>query len=304
MNGDPKKLSENSECNTYFSRLFHPASIAHVGASAQSAIGRFNFTQYFLDMKYNGRIYPVNPKYQEVLGLPCYACLADIPDPIDVAILAVPAHICLEILKEVPAGKVQFVIIHTSGFGEIDHHELDTEIIRLSKEKQFRVVGPNCMGVYSQPGRIGFWQGHWEIVDQPGTVGFISQSGGHGVNLVLAGMNTGIFFNKVLSLGNQLDVSINEVLAYLGDDETIEVIGIYVEEIGDGRHFQELLRRINPKKRVIVWKGGVTRVGKEAAATHTGSMAGNERIFEAAMRQAGVIRAAHLHEMACNRLIA
>jgi len=298
MNSNQNQHNITRQGITDFTRLFTPASVAHVGASAKEAIGRFNFTQYFIDMKYTGRIYPVNPKYKEILGLTCYAGLADIPGPVDLAILAVPAQRCLEILREVPAGKVKFVVIHTSGFGEIDRHELDLEILRLGREKKFRIVGPNCMGVYSQPGRIGFWQGHWEIVDQPGAVGFVSQSGGHGVNLVLSGMNTGIFFNKVLSLGNQIDVSINEVLAYLGDDDSIEVIGIYVEEVGDGRSFQDLLRRIISRKPVIVWKGGVTRIGKEAAATHTGSMAGNERIFEAAMRQAGVVQAAHLHEMA------
>ncbi len=280
-----------------FNDLFKPSSVAHVGASAHSVIGRFNFTEYFINMQYRGKIYPVNPKYKTIFDMPCYPDLAAIPGTVDLAILALPATGCLEVLRAVPAGKVKFVVIHTSGFGEIQKYDLEEEIVRLAREKNFRIVGPNCMGVYSQPGRIGFWQNHWEIVNSSGAVAFISQSGGHGVNLVLTGMNTGIFFNKVLSLGNQLDVNINEVLEYLGEDETIRVIGIYVEEIGDGRRFLDLLKRIAPKKPVIIWKGGVTSVGKEAAATHTGSMAGNERIFEAAMCQAGVMRAAHLHEL-------
>ncbi|UCD56767.1 MAG: CoA-binding protein [Candidatus Hydrogenedentota bacterium] len=269
--------------------LFQPQSVAHVGASPRPVAGRFNYTRYLIHMRFEGKIYPVNPKYEEVLELPCYPNLAAIPGEVDMAILAVPAAHCLEVLQNVPPGKVKFVVIHTSGFGEIDKRDLEAEILQLAREKGFRVVGPNCMGVYSQQGRVGFWREHWEIVDRPGSVGFISQSGGHAVNIIFSGMDAGINFNKVLSLGNQLDVSINEVLEYMGNDESIGVIGIYVEEVREGRRFLQLLKDVGKRKPVVVWKGGVTPVGKEAAATHTGSMAGNQQIFAAAMRQAGVI---------------
>ena len=269
--------------------LFKPRSVAHVGASPRSTAGRFNFTSFLIHMKYEGKLYPVNPKYEEIFELPCYPDLASVPGDIDLAILAVPASLCAGILRDVPPGKIKCAIVHSSGFGELDKDDLEAELLQLASEKGFRLVGPNCMGVYSQQGRIGFWRVHWEIVDRPGSVGFISQSGGHAVNIIFGGMDAGIYFNKVLSLGNQADVSINEVVEYMGNDESIGVIAIYVEDVKDGRRFLEILKDVGKRKPVVVWKGGVTPAGKQAAATHTGSLAGDEQIFFAAMRQAGVI---------------
>lgn len=291
------KHSERHGEPTDFSRLFEPQSVAHVGASNRSAAGRFHFTEYLLTMGFRGKVFPVNPNYKEVCDIPCYPSLTAVPGPVDLAILAVPAPRCVEVLRDTPAGKVRFVVIHTSGFGEIRKGHLEAEILALSREKGFRVVGPNCMGIYSQPGRIGFWRDHWEIVDRPGSVGFASQSGGHAVNAVMKGMDSGIRFNKVISLGNQLDVSINEIVEFMGSDETIRVMGIYVEGIRDGRRFLELARRITPRKPMIVWKGGVTEDGKEAVLSHTGAMAGNEQVFAAAMRQAGVLVVDNMHLM-------
>ncbi len=282
---------------TNLNPLFLPKSVAHVGASPKSAPGRFNFTRFLQLMKYEGKLYPVNPKYTEVLDLHCYPDLAAIPEDIDLAILAIPAERCADILRPLPKGKVKFVIIHTSGFGEINKGAMEAEILRLAREKGFRVVGPNCMGVYSQQGRTGFWREHWEIVDRPGSVGFISQSGGHAVNVILGGIDTGIFFNKVISLGNQLDVSISEVLSYMGDDDSIGVVGIYIESARGARRFQQVVKEVSRRKPVLIWKGGITATGKQAAATHTGSIAGDEEIFNSAMRQAGAILVPELHQM-------
>jgi acyl-CoA synthetase (NDP forming) len=282
---------------TDFSRLFQPRSVAHVGASNRPAAGRFNFTEYLMNMGFPGNVFPVNPNYEEVCDLACYPSLAAVQEPVDLAILAVPAPRCVEVLREAPEDKIRFVVIHTSGFGEIEKEDLEAEILALAQAKGFRVVGPNCMGIYSQPGRIGFWRDHWEIVDRPGSVGFASQSGGHAVNAIMRGMDSGIDFNKVISLGNQLDVSINEILEFMGNDETIRVIGLYVEGIRDGRRFLELAKRITPRKPIIVWKGGITEDGKKAVLSHTGAMAGNEKVFAAAMRQAGVLIVDNMHQM-------
>ena len=288
---------EKESKETDLTRLFEPRSVAHVGASNRPAAGRFNFTEYLIHMGFAGKIFPVNPKYKEVLDLPCYPSLASVPEPLDLAILALPAPKCVEVLRELPRGKIRFVVIHTSGFGEIDRGGLEDEIVVLAREKGFRVVGPNCMGIYSQSGRIGFWRDQWEIVNKPGAVGFVSQSGGHAVNAVMRGMDSGIHFNKVISLGNQLDVSINEIVEFMGNDETIGVIGIYVEGVRDGRRFLELAKRITPRKPLVVWKGGTTEEGRQAVLSHTGAMAGNERVFAAAMRQAGVIVLDNMHQM-------
>jgi acyl-CoA synthetase (NDP forming) len=277
--------------------LFKPKSVAHVGASPRTEAGRFNYTRFLQLTGFEGNIYPVNPKYEEVLELKCYPSIAAIPESIDLAILAVPAARCPEIVRGVPEGKVKFVVIHTSGFREIDNANLEEQILQSAREKGFRIVGPNCMGVYSQQGKVGFWRDHWEIVNRPGSVGFVSQSGGHAVNIIFNGMDAGINFNKVLSLGNQSDLSINEVVAYMGADNTIGVIGIYVEQVREGREFMHILKEIARRKPIVVWKGGVSPVGKEAAASHTGSLAGNEEIFAAAMRQTGAIAVSDFSEL-------
>ncbi len=281
---------------TDFHALFHPRSIAHVGASPKQVPGRFNFTGFMHQMKYAGELYPVNPKYDEILGYKCYPDLRSIPGTIDLVILAIPAVLCPDILREVPATKIKYVVIHTSGFGEIKKNHLDEEILTLAREKEFRIVGPNCMGIFSQKGRIGFWSSHAEILDTPGSVGLISQSGGHGINTMENGIDTGIAFNKTISLGNQLDISITEVLQAFDRDESLGVIGIYMESIRDGRGFMEIVRKTTAQKPVIIWKGGRTPTGQAAAATHTGSMAGNEKIFAAAIQQAGAIPADDMSE--------
>jgi acyl-CoA synthetase (NDP forming) len=279
------------------SPLFFPRSIAHVGASSRSSPGRFNFSKFLLHMRYPGTLYPVNPKYEELFHLPCYPRLSEVPGQVDLAIVAVPAESCRGVLSDLPEGKVQFVVIHTSGFGEIGKGHLEKELLQWAREKGFRVVGPNCMGIYSQRARVGFWRDHWEMANHPGTVGFISQSGGHAVNVTLSGIDSGIRFDQVISLGNQIDVSVNDVLAHMGRDDTVRVIGIYVEEIRHGRGFLELLREIVPKKPVIVWKGGVSAVGREAAMSHTGALAGDEKIFGSVLRQTGAISVNNMHQM-------
>ncbi len=278
-----------SSYKPYLKYLFRPRAVAHVGASSNEFTGRFNFTKYLIEMKFEGSIYPVNPKYNEIAGIKCYPDLSSIPVNIDIAILAVPAENCHEVLKNIPAGKINFVVIHTSGFRELDKSELEDKLLEIARVKGFRIVGPNCMGIYSRQGRIGFWRDHCEAVKYAGTVGMVSQSGGHAINAIRGGISTGLHYDRVVSLGNQIDLSITEILENYSSDDDVRAIGIYVEQIGRGREFLQLLKNTTLRKPVVVWNGGVTKEGKGAAATHTGSIAGNADIFKSAMRQAGVI---------------
>ncbi len=276
--------------------MFKPRTVAHVGASAKELVGRFNFTKYMIEMNFEGSLYPVNPKYGEILGRKCYPDLSSVPGEIDIAILAVPADICPDALRNVPAGKINFVVIHTSGFKELNKTGLEDELKDIARRKGFRIIGPNCMGIYSQQGRIGFWRDHNEAVKFPGTVGLVSQSGGHAINVIRHGINTGLHFDRAVSLGNQIDISIIDILENYYSDDDVKAVGIYVEEIGRGRDFLDLLKKITKKKPVVVWNGGITQKGKGAAATHTGSIAGNAEIFRSAMKQAGAITAADRSE--------
>ncbi len=217
-NHEPRTTNMESTVKkiTDLDKLFHPESIAHVGVSSRPVAGRFNFTQFLIHMKYEGRIYPVNPKYDTLFDMPCYPTLADVPRNRGPRHHGRARGAVVEILEGTPKGKVWLFVIHTSGFGEINKGHLEQRVRELAADRGFRVIGPNCMGIYSQAARVGFWKDHWEIVDRPGAVGFLSQSGGHAVNAVLNGINSGLNFNKVISLGNQLDVSIAEVIATWG----------------------------------------------------------------------------------------
>ena len=277
--------------------LFAPRAIAHVGASPKDTPGRFWFLRYLQDMGYPGKLFPVNPKYQEVFGLKCYPTLADTPGEIDLVILALPATLCPKTLAEVPAGKLKFVIVHTSGFSEIDKNDLEQELLDLARAKNFRIIGPNCMGVFSQESRVCFWEDQCELKDRPGWLGYISQSGGLTIDVISGGIDQGIGYNKAISLGNQIDVSISELMSFMAADPAIKVIATYVEDIKNGRKFIETLQGITPSKPVLVWKGGLTRKGQAASKTHTGSMSSNSDIFRAAMKQAGAILIDNFQEM-------
>jgi acyl-CoA synthetase (NDP forming) len=280
---------EQKQFETDLDGLFRPASFAHVGASSRDQVGRYNYIAFMKKMKFRGKLYPVNPKHQEVLGLKCYSSLASIPEDVDLVVMSLRAPQCAEVLQEMPDGKVRFVIIHSSGFGEIGKNDLEQKIASLGREKGFRIIGPNCMGLYSRQGRVAFWDDQHEMADRPGSLGFISQSGGIAINMISAAKKVGVNFDKVISLGNQIDISINEVLQYMGEDESIRVIGAYVEDVKDGRTFQTKIKNISPHKPVLIWKGGLTEVGKVAAMSHTGALAGDEKVFLPAMRQAGAI---------------
>lgn len=277
--------------------LFSPASIAQIGASPKAAPGRFNFIQYLQGMGYPGKIYPVNPNYRDVYGLKCYKSLAEAPGEVDLAILALPAPHCAEALEDIFPGKVKFVIVHTSGFSEIDKNHLEKDLLDLAREKNFRIIGPNCMGVFCQESKVCFWDDHKEFVNRPGTVGFVSQSGGITIDVITGSIDPGIGINKAISLGNQIDVSISELIEHMADDSGVKVIAVYVEDVKNGRRFLELIRKITPEKPVLVWKGGLTEIGRAAAKTHTGSMAGNADVFRAAMRQAGAIMIDNIQQM-------
>jgi len=267
---------EQKQFETDLDGLFRPASFAHVGASSRDQVGRYNYIAFMKKMKFRGKLYPVNPKHKEVLGLKCYSSLASIPEDVDLVVMSLRAPQCAEVLQEMPDGKVRFVIIHSSGFGEIGKNDLEQKIASLGREKGFRIIGPNCMGLYSRQGRVAFWDDQHEMVDRPGSLGFISQSGGIAINMISAAKEVGVNFDKVISLGNQIDISINEVLQYMGEDESIRVIGAYVEGVKDGRTFQTKIKNISPHKPVLIWKGGLTEVGKVAAMSHTGALAGDE----------------------------
>lgn len=265
--------------------LFYPKSIAVVGASNNLGGGKMPYFQIIQGGGFSGPVYPVNPKGGEIGGTQVYKSLDDLPGPVDFAVVAAPVEQSIEIVKAAVRKQIKFIHFFTSGFGETGNWQLEEEIIREARKGDLRIVGPNCIGVHCTGSKISFL-----IVppqESAGTIAFLGQSGGVTGNFMAMGATRKIPINKVVSYGNQIDLRIEEYLDYLADDEGIRLIACYVEDIKDVDAFLRTLRRTTAKKPVIILKGGKTEVGSKAAASHTGAMASNYTIWEAAVKQHG-----------------
>jgi len=280
--------------------VFSPRAVAVVGASAPSLTGSFSFGGLVvMGLKGAGfpAIYPVNPKYTEILDLPCYPNLLSIPGPVDHVVVNIPAEACLDLLDECAAKGVRSVHFFTAGFGESgyeDRADLERTMLEKARAGNFRIIGPNCVGIYVPKNHV---------VNSPNTpldsgpVAFISQSGGHAQNFPVFSASRGLRFSKVVSYGNALDVDECELFDYLADDPDTEIIAAYIEGIRDGRRFIDSMGRAARRKPVVVYKGGKTEAGKRAAFGHTASMTSSIAVFEAACRQVNVIQADNIEEM-------
>ena len=269
--------------------LFYPRGIAVIGATDDYARGSSMFLRSLLDLGYRGELYPVNMSANgTTMGLPAYKKVADIPGPVDYAIVGVPAPVTPGVVADCIEKGVPFIHFFTAGFREVHTEEgrrLEKELVELARGKT-RLVGPNCMGAYCSESRIGFDSSHSTEV---GDVAFISQSGGHAINFIRRAGERGLKLSKGISYGNASDLSSSDFLQYLVDDEKTAMIGIYIEGANEGRLLFETLKEAAKKKPVIVWKGGQTSAGTHAVASHSGALAGSFDIWQTMIRQAGAI---------------
>lgn len=276
-------------------RLFYPESVAVVGASPQMGAGKL---PYYLLLKmggYPGRLYPVNPQYAEIDGQRVYRNLAEVPEPVDLAIVTVASKHVRETMNHAAANGTRFIHFFTSGFSEIGNHDLERDMLRIGADSNTRIVGPNCIGVLCAGSRLIFDPVF--VQEGPGSVAFLGQSGGLTHSFVRLAHSRRIPLNKVVSYGNQIDLTVEDYLAYLARDESVRVIAAYIEDIKDGRRFFDLLQQITPHKPVIILKGGQTAAGAVAAASHTGALAADSEIFSAALKQAGAVEAQTFEEL-------
>jgi len=271
-----------------FGALFRPATIAVAGVSARTAGQGNKFIQRLRAAGYRGKIYPIHPTESQLEGLPAYPSLAATPEPVDYAFIAIPAEAVPPLLASAN-GRVRYAQVMSSGFGEGGRGGgLRDALLQAARQGGMRLLGPNCMGIYSPAGRVTFTDGQ---LGEAGTVGVLSQSGGLSIDIVRSGEYRGLRFSGVVSLGNCLDVDPGDLLQHYLDDPGTRVIGAYVEEIRDGRRFFELLRHAQARKPVVLLKGGRTRQGQRAAASHTGSLASNDQVWRALAAQTGSILA-------------
>jgi len=281
-----------------FEIAFKPKTIAVVGAQREPPPWG-DFVANLQNAGYRGRIYPVNPRVGdgEIRGLKAYPDLASVPEPIDLVIVTVPAAAVPAVLEDCIEANAKNVHIFTAGFGETGEEkgiELERQIEQIARRGELRVLGPNCMGLHVPAAGITTWE---TFTPQAGPVAFISQSGGHCGVFTGDGARFGIYFSKVISFGNALFFDSTDFLEYVANDPETGIICMYLEGVRDGQKLIELVREINKTKPVIVWKGGLTDWGAKAAASHTGSMAGNKEIWDAFYRQTGAVRVDTMEEL-------
>jgi len=269
-----------------YAPLFMPKTVAVVGASTKGAALPNIFIRRIREFGFEGAIYPIHPVAAEIDGLPAYRTLADTPQPVDYAYIAVSAA-QIPAMLAAAAGRVRFAQVISSGFGEVEAgKELQQQLAAAARAGGMRLLGPNCLGLYTPRGKVTFT----EIAPREvGTVGIVSQSGGLGTDIVRRGMSRGLKFSGLVTVGNCADLGTNDMLEfYLADPQT-RVIGLYIESAQDGRRLFEILRAAHARKPVVMLKGGRTRQGLAAAVSHTGSLAGDDRAWVALSRQTGCV---------------
>lgn len=269
-----------------FTPLFAPQTVAVVGASTKGTALPNVFIRRIREFGYAGEIYPIHPTATTIDGLPAYRSLGETPRPVDYAYIAIAAAQVAPLLAA-GKGRVRFAQVISSGFGEVDEgRALQDALAAAARAGGMRLIGPNCLGIYTPRGRVTFAEiGPREV----GAVGVISQSGGLGTDIIRRGLSRGLKFSGLITVGNCADVVPTELVQFYLADAQTKVIGMYIETAKDGRRLFETLRDARAHKPVVVLKGGRTQQGRAAAASHTGSLAGDERVWLALSRQTGCV---------------
>ena len=274
-------------------------SVAVVGATRPREYGYPGMFGCMRNYGYAGRLYPVNPKLSDIDGIKAYPNLTALPEPVDLVIVAVPAPFVPDVLRECIATGNKTIHIFTSGFKETGEEagiRLQEEMKKIALEGGLRVIGPNCMGFYVPKTRLLTWT---TAPKESGSVAFVSQSGGNTQDFTnYAARNYGIQFSKAFSYGNALTLDSTDFLDYLAHDDETKIITMYLEGVKDGRRFLKLVSEINRQKPVIIYKGGLSETGSLAVSSHTGALAGGEKIWQAFFRQTGAVLVESLEEMA------
>ena len=269
--------------------LFSPQSIAVIGASATPGKWGHDMVARPLQSSFRGPIYPINPKTRVIQGLKAYPSIKDVEGPVDMAIITVQAHIVPAMVRECAEKGVKAMVIISAGFAETgpEGKALQEEVVRIARSAGIRFMGPNGMGIYTSAVRLNT---AFDFSPAPGGISFISQSGTMGAYLSETANDKGYGLNTFLSVGNQADLSMADYIEYLGEDERTKVIVLYIEGLKQGHRFLENARKVIRKKPIIVYKSGSGEDGARATMSHTASIAGSDEMFDAACRQAGIIR--------------
>ena len=285
-----------------FEKFFSPSSVAIIGASHTKGKIGYAVAENFVRESFKGRVYAVNPDTTPILGLPTYKSILGVPDKIDLAVIVVPAVFVEKTMKECIKKKIPSVIIITSGFSEIGGkgEKLEEDLKKILKKSKTRVIGPNCVGVYDSSTKVDTLFLSIDRLKRPkqGSIAFVSQSGAVGSTILDWLAAEGVGVSKFISYGNGIDVNESNLLEFLAKDEKTKVIAVYLEGLkAEGKEFMKIAKEVSKRKPIVVLKAGKTEKGMKAVASHTGSLAGSERIFAAVFKQTGIIEAQNWEEL-------
>ena len=276
--------------------MFNPSSVALVGASASAEKMGGRRWKTLVEGGFTGPLYPINPGAAEVRGHKAYKSIRDVPGPVDLAVIAVAPEHVPGVVSDCADLSVRTVIVITAGFGEISDtgKQVERELVATMRRAGGRLVGPNCSGIFSAPGKVNV--GGWDV--PAGPIGLISQSGNMALDFCHMARERGIGFSRYVTIGNAADVRTEDLLDYLLWDTETRVVLAYIEGFGpnEGRRLYDLLRNHPERKPVVLLKPGRSETGRNAALSHTGSLAGEDRVVAAALRECGVLRATEVEE--------
>lgn len=282
-------------------KFFAPKSVAIVGASENPKKFGHVILKNYMDMGFSGKIYPVNPKADSILGIKCYKSVLDVREDIDSAVIVVPPQAANEALKECVKKRIDAVVMITAGYRETGGAGVarEQELKSIIKDTNTRVVGPNCIGIYDSFGRIDtlFLPDYKLKRPRAGDIAFISQSGAFALSILDWAATEEIGISRFVSYGNRADVDEIELLNYLLDDKKTRAIAVYLEGVRNGRDFLECLKKVAAKKPVVILKAGKSAAGTRAVQSHTGSLAGSYDVFRGAIRQGGAVEAENTEQL-------
>lgn len=273
--------------------LMRPKTIAIVGASTTPGKIGYTVLHNLIESKYDGKIYPINPTADEVLGLKAYPSVAAVPESIDAAVIVVPAKLVIQMADECGKKGVKGLIVITSGFSEVGRRDLEDELVATSRRYGMRVLGPNIVGNLSNSDKIN--ASFAPFLPLPGKATLVSQSGALLIAIDASTYTRRVGFDRLVSIGNMSDVDFADLIEFLDDDPNTSCITLYIEGFKDGRRFIDAARKCH--KPIIALKAGVSAHGAAAAASHTGSLAGAAKVYGAAFQQGGVIQATDLDNL-------
>ncbi|MCX5845829.1 MAG: acetate--CoA ligase family protein [Deltaproteobacteria bacterium] len=297
--GEPKKIADtvytSDEIVTGMKRIFSPAGIAIIGASSDPSKLGYSTVKNIIDGGYKGKIYPINPKTDEILGLKCYRSVQEIPDKVDVAVIVIPAKNVADAITALGEKGVAGAIVISSGFAEIGNNDLQRELVTKAFESKVRILGPNIFGLYYTPADLcaTFCTPYTE----KGPTALSCQSGGVGMAIIGYSRSHRMGVSSIVGVGNKCDVDEDDLIEFFGQDPNTKVIAMHVEDIKDGVAFVRAAQKVSRQKPIVALKAGATALGERAAFSHTGALAGDDRIYSAAFAKAGIVRVSNLEEL-------